>query len=87
MALARAAGIRVLFEIGLSVPPKGGVIKGYHCWLLAFPTGWLYGLDASEAAKNPEKRGYFFGHLCENRILLTRGRDLLLRAHRSTAHD
>ncbi len=78
MALARAEGIPVLFEMGLPVPPQGEVVKGYHCWLLAFVQGKVYGIDASEAAKHPEKRAYFFGHLCARRILLTRGRDLLL---------
>ncbi len=78
MALARAEGIPVLFEIGLPVPDKGGPIKGYHCWLIAFPKGLIMGLDASEAAKHPEKKDYFFGHLCPKRILITRGRDLLL---------
>ncbi len=78
MALARAEGIPVLFEMGLPVPPQGGQPHGYHCWLLAFVQGKVYGIDASEAAKHPEKRTYFFGHLCAQRILLTRGRDLLL---------
>ncbi|WP_022853054.1 transglutaminase-like domain-containing protein [Thermodesulfatator atlanticus] len=77
-ALARAQGIPVVFNMGLPIPPKGGVIKGYHCWLWAFPDGKLYGIDASEAAKHPEKKEYFYGHLCENRIRLTRGRDILL---------
>ncbi len=78
MALARAEGIPVLFEIGLPVPPGGGEIKGYHCWLKAYVEGKVLGLDASEAAKHPEKKAYYFGHLDERRVLLTRGRDLLL---------
>ncbi|OAG27401.1 transglutaminase-like domain-containing protein [Thermodesulfatator autotrophicus] len=78
MGLARAEGIPALFQMGLPVPPKGGVIKGYHCWLLTFPDHQLYGIDASEAAKHPEKRSYFFGHLCDGRIVLTQGRDILL---------
>ena len=77
IALCRAAGIPALFEIGL--PFNGnGKASGYHCWVLAFPKGYTYGIDASEAAKHPEKRKYFFGHLCENRIGMTRGRDVLL---------
>ena len=78
MALARVVNIPVLFEIGLPVPPRGGEIRGYHCWLKAYVEGKVWGLDASEAAKNPAKRAYFFGHLDERRILLARGRDLLL---------
>ena len=78
MALSRAVGIPSLFEIGLPVPEGGGKISGYHCWLKVYLDGKILGLDASEAAKHPEKKTYFFGHLCDRRILLTRGRDLLL---------
>ncbi len=78
MALARAEGIPVWFEIGLPVPQKGTEVKGYHCWLKAYVGGKIIGLDASEAAKNPALKGYYFGHLDEKRLLLTRGRDLLL---------
>ncbi|TCK03456.1 transglutaminase-like domain-containing protein [Phorcysia thermohydrogeniphila] len=77
IALSRASGIPALFEIGLPVNGDGEV-KGYHCWVLAFPDGYTYGIDASEAAKHPEKREYFFGHLCDKRIGITRGRDILL---------
>ncbi len=77
IALSRAAGIPALFEIGIPVNGNGKV-KGYHCWVLAFPEGYVYGIDASEAAKHPEKREYFFGHLCDRRIGITRGRDILL---------
>ncbi len=77
IALCRAAGIPAVFEIGLPVNGNG-VVKGYHCWVLAFPKGYTYGIDASEAAKHPKKRNYFFGHLCDHRIGITRGRDLLL---------
>jgi len=35
-------------------------------------------VDASEAAKNPAKREYFFGAHDENRVELSKGRDLLL---------
>ncbi len=77
IALCRAAGIPALFEIGLPIN-KDGQVKGYHCWVLAFPEGMVYGIDASEAAKHPQKRKYFFGHLCTKRIGITRGRDILL---------
>jgi transglutaminase-like putative cysteine protease len=77
IALCRAAGIPALFEIGLPVNGNGEV-KGYHCWVLAFPKGYTYGIDASEAAKHPSKKNYYFGHLDDRRVGFTRGRDLLL---------
>jgi hypothetical protein len=39
--------------------------------------GWVP-VDASEAAKDPSKREYFFGAHDENRVEFTRGRDLTL---------
>ncbi len=77
MALARVSGFPTLFEIGLPVQ-QDGKVKGYHCWLMVYVNGKLWGIDASEAAKHPEKRAYFFGRLCNKRILLSRGRDILL---------
>jgi len=77
IALSRALNIASLFEIGLPVNGSGEV-RGYHCWVLAFPGGYTYGIDASEASKHPEKRGYFFGHLDDRRIGITKGRDILL---------
>jgi len=35
-------------------------------------------VDISEAKLNPEKREYYFGHLDENRVAFSRGRDLIL---------
>ena len=35
-------------------------------------------IDASEAAKNPARREYFFGAHDENRVEFTIGRDLIL---------
>jgi hypothetical protein len=35
-------------------------------------------VDISEARKHPELKDYFFGGLSGNRVLFTRGRDLLL---------
>ncbi len=35
-------------------------------------------VDASEAAKNPDKRAYFFGAHDENRVELSKGRDVTL---------
>ena len=75
----RALGIPARFSIGLPLPAERGQgeIKGYHCWAEFFTqeTGWVP-VDASEAAKNPDKRTYFFGAHDENRVEFTRGRDV-----------
>ena len=77
----RSLGIPARFSIGLPLPVgRGhGEIKGYHCWAEFFTpeTGWVP-VDASEAAKNPDKRAYFFGAHDENRVEFTRGRDVTL---------
>ncbi len=39
--------------------------------------GWIP-VDISEADKHPEKKDYFFGHIDENRVHLTTGRDIRL---------
>lgn len=78
---ARAVGIPARFAIGFPLPADRGAgkIAGYHCWaeFCAKGIGWVP-IDASEAAKNPAKREYFFGAHDENRIELSRGRDLTL---------
>ncbi|SDY19145.1 transglutaminase-like domain-containing protein [Hymenobacter psychrophilus] len=77
----RALGIPARFSIGFPLPPERGTaeIKGYHCWAEFFTpeTGWVP-IDASEAAKNPARRNYFFGAHDENRLEFSRGRDLTL---------
>jgi transglutaminase-like putative cysteine protease len=54
-------------------------VSGYHCWAEAYikGIGWVP-VDASEAAKDPAKREYFFGAHDENRVEFTLGRDLIL---------
>jgi len=78
---ARAMGIPARFSIGFPIPPERGQgsIAGYHCWaeFYANGIGWIP-IDASEAAKNPSMREYFFGTHDENRVEFTRGRDLKL---------
>ncbi|HXI41078.1 MAG TPA: transglutaminase domain-containing protein, partial [Bryobacteraceae bacterium] len=78
---ARALGIPARFAIGFPVPPDrgSGQIAGYHCWaeFYAKGIGWVP-IDASEAAKDPSRREYFFGAHDENRVEFTRGRDLVL---------
>jgi transglutaminase-like putative cysteine protease len=78
---ARALGLPARFAIGFPLPADRGEgkIAGYHCWaeVYARHIGWIP-IDASEAAKNPAKRDYFFGAHDENRIEFSQGRDLML---------
>lgn len=81
ISLARAAGIPARFEIGFPLPTDKteGTLGGYHCWAqFHVPgAGWVP-VDCSEARKHPELREYYFGCLCQNRVLFTVGRDLSL---------
>ncbi|MBZ5723810.1 MAG: transglutaminase domain-containing protein [Acidobacteriia bacterium] len=78
---ARAVGIPARFAIGFPLPADRGEgkIAGYHCWaeFYAKGIGWVP-IDASEAAKNPSKRAYFFGAHDENRVEFSKGRDVVL---------
>jgi transglutaminase-like putative cysteine protease len=78
---ARALGIPARFAIGFPLPSDRGEgkITGYHCWaeFYAKGIGWVP-VDASEAAKDPSKREYFFGAHDENRVEFSRGRDVVL---------
>lgn len=78
---ARALGIPARFSIGLPLPKERGqaTINGYHCWAEFYikGIGWIP-VDASEAAKDPTRRDYFFGAHDENRVEFSRGRDLIL---------
>lgn len=77
----RAVEIPARFAIGFPLPGRrgSGIIAGYHCWaeFYAKGIGWVP-VDASEAQKNPAKREYFFGTHDENRIELSKGRDIVL---------
>ena len=86
IALARASGIPARWNIGFPLAygdgRDGGApqqVSGYHCWaeFYAPGAGWVP-VDISEARKHPELKEYFFGGLSGNRVLLTRGRDLVL---------
>lgn len=81
ISMARAAGIPARFEIGFSLPTdkKEGTLGGYHCWAQFYlpGAGWVP-VDCSEARKHPELKEYYFGCLCENRVLFSAGRDLTL---------
>jgi transglutaminase-like putative cysteine protease len=87
IALARASGIPARWNIGFPLAYGDGTgggdtpqaVQGYHCWAEFFApgAGWVP-VDISEARKHPELKDYFFGGLSGNRVLFTRGRDLLL---------
>lgn len=79
---ARAVGIPARFAIGFPLPVERGAgqVSGYHCWAEFYleGVGWVP-VDASDAAKDPAKREYFFGAHDENRVEFTLGRDLTLK--------
>jgi transglutaminase-like putative cysteine protease len=79
IALARHARIPARFEIGFPLPRErgSGTIAGYHCWakFYAPDQGWIP-VDISEADKNPALREYYFGHLTEDRVVFSMGRDI-----------
>jgi len=81
IGMARSVDIPARFAIGLPLPDERGTgdIAGYHCWaeLYVRGRGWVP-VDASEAAKDPTRRGYFFGHHDEDRLEFSRGRHLTL---------
>jgi hypothetical protein len=86
ISLCRSQGIPSTFEIGFSIPEKhgSGEVSGYHCWAKFKPAGhgWVP-VDISEANQNPGRREYFFGHLCQNRVAFSTGRDLILEPHQA----
>jgi transglutaminase-like putative cysteine protease len=70
------------FAIGLPLPldRHAGEIAGYHCWAefhSGTKSGWIP-VDASEAAKDPARRDYFFGAHDEHSVELSKGRDVML---------
>ncbi len=80
IALARSSGIPARFAIGATIPAEKneGAIEGYHCWAEFFADGRWVPVDISEAWKNPQLAGYYFGHNPANRFELTKGRDLIV---------
>lgn len=82
-SMMRAVGIPVVFEMGFPLKPGKDLLKpkkgGYHCWAKFYVPGkgWIP-VDISEADKDPKKKEYFFGSICENRVKFSRGRDILL---------
>ncbi len=82
----RALGIPARFAIGFSLPTEqpAGQIQGYHCWAEFYnqKVGWIP-IDASEAAKNPARRSYYFGAHDENRLEFSLGRDIRLHSNQA----
>ena len=83
VSLARSEGIPARFEIGFPVPMNraAGDIGGYRCWVQFYlpERGWVP-IDASEAAKHPERRELFYGSHPADRIHFSTGRDLVVSA-------
>ena len=83
MSLGRTMDIPIRFHMGFSIPEKEeGVVGGYHCWADYYVDneGW-YPVDISEADKKPNKSDYFFGTICNNRVEMIIGRDILLEGY------
>ncbi len=81
ISLARSEDIPARFEIGFPLPTdrSQGKVGGYHCWVhLYLPDQGWFPMDASEAAKHPDKRELFYGGQPADRIYFTVGRDLVL---------
>ena len=85
IAILRCCGVACEFEIGAAFPAgqQGGDITdykcGYHCWVRFFvpELGWVPA-DVSEASRHPDKRNYFFGAIDEDRVMVSRGRDITM---------
>lgn len=81
IGMARSVGLPARFAMGLPLAKRRGqgAIGGYHCWAEIYvgDRGWVP-VDASEAAKDPTRRDYFFGHHDEDRLEFSRGRHLTL---------
>lgn len=79
ISLCRASGIPARFHYGMAIShdaAQGEPVA--HCWAMFYADGRWVPVDCSEARKHPEQRDYFFGHLDENRIVFTTGRDITL---------
>ncbi|MDH4227394.1 MAG: transglutaminase domain-containing protein [Deltaproteobacteria bacterium] len=82
-SLSQVESIPVVFEMGF--PLKAGISKpetvegGYHCWARFYVEGegWVP-VDISEASKDASRKEYYFGSIDENRVLFSRGRDIVL---------
>jgi len=83
MSIARTLGIPTRFHMGFPIPEgEEGTVGDYHCWADYYVEGegW-YPVDISEADKAPNKKDYFFGTVCENRVEMVVGRDFILKGY------
>lgn len=88
LSLSRAEGVPGVFEMGYSMLPEGETAHagGYHCWAWFYDdasASWVP-VDISEADKHPEKAEFFYGHLDADRVLFSRGRDVVLPGMKGT---
>ena len=80
MSLGRTMEIPVRFHMGFPIPNESkGKVGGYHCWADYYVEGegW-HPVDISEADKDKERKEYFFGTVCKNRLEMMVGRDFKL---------
>ena len=82
IAISRAVGIPARFAVGAAIPSSRdeGGISGYHCWAEFYADGKWWPIDVSEGDKYSNLSSYYFGHHPANRVELSRGRDLVLKA-------
>ena len=83
MSLGRTLGVPVRFHMGFPILNQDSAdIKGYHCWADYFVEGVGWNpVDISEADKHPEMKDYYFGNICENRVELSIGSDIILEGY------
>lgn len=85
MSLSKSLHVPARFHIGFSIPKaRKGNIGGYHCWadFHKNSNAWTP-VDISEADKDATKAEFYFGHLDENRVEFTQGRDLELENYQN----
>ncbi len=84
-SLLQIQSIPVVFEMGIPIGAGSAEARGgYHCWASFFlpGSGWVP-VDISEAEKNPSMRDYYFGSIDADRLLFSRGRDIVLEPPQS----
>lgn len=80
ITLGQTQGLAGRFDMGLPIPANvaAGRIPGYHCWAELYDEAghWIV-VDASEAKKAGRKDEYY-GRIPPDRILFSRGRNIVL---------
>jgi len=81
VGLCRASGIPARTVIGMKIPvlPASGIVHDYHSWAEFYldGVGWVPA-DPAEGQRGGSRRGYYFGSLDQNRLTISRGRDIVL---------